>query len=149
MKILLDPTPTRTLEILPELTERSPSTPNRKDEIKKVELQNESEKIVQSEVYFETSQQNLNDMEEEIQPEISQAQTPPVAEKNKKSGPKEVVLQVGDKNKRPAPKVPTKEEMGKTATELENYTERSPLKMRNLRKVEDKPKKQTPKSGWL
>lgn len=115
--------------------------------------------MTETDVYFETFRSNLNEMEEEIQPEVAQAQTPPVAEKNKKlnplqstsetadtvdkTKPKEVVLRAGEK-KRQAPKIPTKEETEKAAIE-----EKSPLKLRNLGKIEDKPKRQSPRSGWL
>lgn len=102
---------------------------------------------------FEGNCENLKEEEEEIQAEISQAQTPPVTERNKKPSPaktvatveqtkpKEILLGAGER-KRQAPKIPTKEEGG-------DNPEKSPLKLRNVRKVGDKPKRQTPKTGWL
>lgn len=56
--------------------------------------------------------------------------------------------------KRAAPKAPTVEEFEKAAAKLEPPTEttpgieKSPLTLRNIRRVEDKPRRQ-PKTGWL
>lgn len=86
-------------------------------------------------------------------PPVAESAQPAVAEEvAPEDKPKEVPSRTSTEKKRQAPKAPTKEEIQIAAAKLETKseevaTEKSPLALRNIRRVEEKSRQ--PKTGWL
>lgn len=78
------------------------------------------------------------------EPETSQPSPDELEEATKSS---EKPLRPSSEKKRPAPKAPTKEEIQLAAAKLESDLQKSPLAMRNIRRIDDK--RRQPKTGWL
>lgn len=113
---------------------------NTETQLKTEEIETQSTPIQELDKII-AGQEAIIESEKEIQPEVEKEDTKETRKK-------------GSEKKRQAPKAPTVEEFEKAAAKLEPQTvenvhiEKSPMTVRNIKRIEDKPRRQ-PKTGWL